>query len=186
MENWISVTPTQGSKNGSVNVTVPTSVVDNLQYYRKGFITISEGRGISKVVPVIEHGMVVKSGESNDGSIVTPSIINRALEEGVTCEITISGKSVYEGEYLINLSTVNYSFSSIADVEVPGFTNNLNKKVTLNVKGFDGVLPIYFKFFSRSSNPQIPKQSFLKIRAEAKLYDDQSNKFTCYFLFKFV
>lgn len=113
-------------------------------------------------------------------------ITNRSLEEDETCEITISGKSVYEGIYLINLSTVSYSFETIADVKVPGFSINLNKIVDLSVKGFDGNLLIYFSLKTKTTCPQIRKYPFLKGKCSVLLYDNQSSKFTYYFLFKFV
>lgn len=62
MENWILATPTQGSGNGSVNITVG----ENTTSEREGVITISGG-GVTKTVSIKQNKLNLTGLENSNG-----------------------------------------------------------------------------------------------------------------------
>lgn len=78
MENWISATPTQGSKKGRVNVTV-----NSFKDTRKGKITVL-GKSITKIVDVSQNLLTITQISSENLS--EKPELNKEIKNGDTLE----------------------------------------------------------------------------------------------------
>ena len=144
-DNWIAVSPSSGSNDGSIRISVSSGMT-----YREGSVLISSSKyGLSWVIDIIEKAPVDNTKvfyTSTNGQVVNPKITNWTEDgqAGNPCRIVSNtyenGKGVIEFERNVT-SVPSFAFSGCGKLEtiiLPNTVNTINIDAFKNCTGFTG------------------------------------------------
>lgn len=162
MENWISATPTQGSRNGSVNVTVgeyKTSM-------RTGTITIS-GRGITKTVSITQNELNLTSLENPNGLPNEKPNIPLNITNGTSITFVFRNYSPSNTPHL----NIILKFNGWENLNSPSIGWKIKNEGDENISGLASIIGMTFATSGGMINLQkrndIPQNSGIKYNVAA-------------------